>query len=152
MGTRSLVHFVDNFRDKETVLVTVYRQFDGYLEGRGLELGNFLAERQLVNGVPMGGNGDPRTMANGIGCLAAQWIACEKDGTGGVYILAPGANDCWEEYTYWVRDLDGEIEVEAYSNYSGGVDDSEDEPCFKGSSVDFVEYIKAERDSEEEVA
>ena len=47
MGTRSLTHFVE---EGET-LATIYRQFDGYPEGHGIELLNFLRDMHIVNGM-----------------------------------------------------------------------------------------------------
>lgn len=94
MGTRSLIHF----NDGEQTLCTIYRQFDGYPTGRGLELAEWLAGIRVVNGIRLGDT----NIANGCGCLAAQWIAKEKAGAGGVYIYPPNTKDCWEEYTYTV--------------------------------------------------
>lgn len=111
MGTRSLTHIKDE--DNKT-LVTVYRQYDGYPKGHGLDLANFLVDITIVNGISLGEN---RKTANGMGCLAAQLIAELKKGAGGVYINTPDAKDCWEEYTYKVKfdDKRGLL-----LNYNGG--------------------------------
>jgi len=135
MGTRSLVHFWDETGD--VVLTTICRQYDGYPECRGLMLAKFLTDIRMVNGIPV--SIDTSMMANGIGCLAAQWIAVEKEGVGGVYIYAAGADDCGEEYVYNVRLLeDDTLEVEVICTYSDS-----DSPYFKGAPADLVEFIKA---------
>lgn len=141
MGTRSLVHF----HDDDKILATVYRQFDGYPEGRGKELANFLAGITMRNGYSQGDAAG--THANGMGCLAAQWIAFEKEDIGNVYVYAAGATDCCEEYVYDVRETEsGEIEVEVKSAYGDG------EVYFKGTAAELEAFIIADTDSEEEVA
>lgn len=108
MGTRSLLTFI---QDSGNPLVTIYRQYDGYPEGRGKELADFLSKITMRNGYEM--DDEAGTHANGLGCLAAQWIASEKDTIGNVYIneptLDPG-KDSWEEFMYTVElDVDDAI-------------------------------------------
>lgn len=122
MGTRSLIHF----KDGEDTICTVYRQFDGYPEGRGKELAEFLAGVTMRNGFGMGDTA--RTHANGMGCLAAQWIVFEKDDQlGNVYIYKPDSSDCWEEYTYTVSYDDEKdqftISMRGYDNFDGSPQD-----------------------------
>jgi hypothetical protein len=94
MGTRSLTHVHDE--DGE-VLVTIYRQYDGYPEGLGVELADFLTDRVVVNGY--GVDVGTKT-SNGMGCLAASLVAHLKVEIGNVYIVAPASSDHFEEYTY----------------------------------------------------
>lgn len=97
MGTRSLTFVYDN--DRQAV-INMYRQFDGYPSGHGLELAEFLNSfDEVVNGIPFG---DERKLANGMGCLAAQMIANFKTGVGGFYIYPVTAKDCGQEYEYHV--------------------------------------------------
>jgi hypothetical protein len=98
MGTRSLIHFVEG---GET-LATVYCQFDGSPSGRGQKLAEFLLTSRMTRGVQPAADGEART-ANGLGCLAAQWIADEKHGPGNVYLHPPGDKDCGEDFTYVVE-------------------------------------------------
>jgi len=83
MGTRSLVTFCsDRYTHEGTAyggepVCTVYRQFDGYPEGRGLALAEWLNGFTICNGIGTGDRGRAKT-ANGIECMAAQWIAYEK--------------------------------------------------------------------------
>lgn len=97
MGTRSLTYVYDG----ETPIMCMYRQFDGYLEGHGQELANFLNELTIGNGI----SGKPElfTFANGMGCLAAQMIVWFKKTPGGFYIypVELGQN-CWQDYEYHV--------------------------------------------------
>ena len=97
MGTRSLTHVLDD--DSEAVLVTIYRQMDGYPSGLGEHLAVFLRGRGLVNGF---GIDTPAKASNGMGCLAASLVAELKDGIGGIYLEPPGSQDHGEEYVYTI--------------------------------------------------
>ena len=87
MGTRSTIRFIEKYENRETQLVNIYQQFDGYIEGVGYELAKWLINKTIVNGFV--GN-DEKNNANGIGCLAAQFI---KD----LYIV--GSTNA-QEYNY----------------------------------------------------
>lgn len=49
MGTRSIVTFKSEWDGEE--ICAIYRQFDGYPEGRGKELANFLDGYRIGNGI-----------------------------------------------------------------------------------------------------
>lgn len=95
MGTRAITHIFD--RDK--LLVTIYRQYDGYPTGHGQDILDALAGRKLVNGIPV--HADPATVTNGMGCAAALLIANLKGDlqAGGIYVYPPDAT-AKEDYTY----------------------------------------------------
>jgi len=108
MGTRSLTTFIDTYEGKnkkgeevtkKVKIVTMYRQMDGYPEGHGLELAEFLAGGKMVNGIGLTEN---QLVFNGMGCLAAQCVAHFKDGPGGFYLHRGGTINCWEQYRYEV--------------------------------------------------
>ena len=116
MGTRSLTRVIprqkglsydDGHNHVEKSVVNIYKQYDGYPDGLGLELAEFLSDFTIVNGL---GNMPPIKVANGTGCLAAQLVAHLKDGPGNVYLEAltgePG--DSWEEYIYTLYPKEGE--------------------------------------------
>lgn len=132
MGTRSNTIFVSNRKQ----LVNVYRQCDGYLDGHGLELANFLNGLKLVNGL----TGEP-DVANSVPCLAAQFICKFKaeSGAGGIYIDAP-TNTPDNDFTYIVSGGIGDdieplplkIDVFEYSTH-----------IFSGSVAEFLEFCKS---------
>ena len=98
MGTRAATVFVDNEFETPTELCVLYRQFDGYLDGHGKELKEFLQGMQIVNGM----RGDEGSKyANGCGCLAAQVISHFKQQSphGGFYVYPPGNR---QYYTYFL--------------------------------------------------
>jgi hypothetical protein len=102
MGTRSLTYFYQNGKP----FTAFYRQFDGYPDGHGAEIGKILANIRLVNGY---GSGDVAgEVANGPGCLAAQIVAELKNesGLGGIYLINPNPEenkDGWQEYEYHIH-------------------------------------------------
>lgn len=99
MGTRSLTVF----QDGEVEIAVMYRQFDGYPSGMGNDLKEAFGGFQIVNGY----SGKGTKQANGMGCLAAQVVASQKEGCGGIYLYPAGKRDCGEEYIYTLY-CDGE--------------------------------------------
>ena len=105
MGTRSLTYVFDTYTNDDGAeehrpIINLYRQYDGYMEGHGLELAEFLAPYTVVNGL---GLGEERKVANGMGCLAGQLVAHFKKGAGQFYLHAPVlGQDCCQEYEYHV--------------------------------------------------
>ena len=101
MGTRSLTIVKD---ENEQMIMAMYRQMDGYYEGHGKELADFLTGFRLVNGIGLGD--DQGKVANGLGCLAAQIVAHFKTEVGGIYLIPP-ENVYNEEYVYYVSGVTG---------------------------------------------
>lgn len=112
MGTRSLTRVIDRqeglsfakghlAKNVGKSYVNMYRQFDGYMEGMGVDLAEFLLPFTIVNGI---GLKESRKIANGAGCLAAQLVAHFKEDSGGVYLHPTNGKpgDCWEEYIYTI--------------------------------------------------
>lgn len=144
MGTRSLTHFIERYTEKpktargkvkvkETEIVVMYRQYDGYPSGHGIQLAEFLSQGRLVNGIP---GGEKELVFNGMGCLSAQVVAHFKEGAGGFYLHPAGTKDCWEEYDYYVI---GDVETKELTlkcvNSSGNV-------IFEGTPKEFVEQLE----------
>jgi hypothetical protein len=97
MGTRSLTFVYDN----ETPVVCMYRQYDGYPGGHGVELANFLnSVVEVTNGIS---SNEKRKTANGMGCLAAQMICDFKSGVGGIYLYPTNTEDAYQDYEYHVH-------------------------------------------------
>lgn len=119
MGTRSTIKFYDEQGD---CVASIYQQYDGYPSNVGLKLAQFLSRKSLINGI------SGQTMeyvANGIGCLAAQFIAEIKTKIGNVYMTSESDT---EEYDYVVKNTDNGLEV--------SVDD------FKGTVSEFLEFCE----------
>ena len=127
MGTRSLTKFLDENGKSFTCL---YRQFDGYPEGHGIELANIISKMSLVNGLPMNQPLEQqRLQANGIHELAAHVIATLKGSQlgGNFYLYHPDTVDAGEEYVYYISPgTNGAIMVEcsasSYTNTHKPID------------------------------
>ncbi len=110
MGTRSLTFVYDN----DDAMINMYRQFDGYPSGHGLELAEFLNSfAEITNGYHFD---DTRKIANGMGCLAAQLVSNFKVGVGQFYLYPVTANDCGQEYEYHIH-----RDRVVVKNYNGNV-------------------------------
>jgi hypothetical protein len=126
MGTRATVKFYSEYdEEKKSPILNVYHQWDGYIEGVGHELANFLLNKKIINGI------SNQTMqegyANGMGCLAAQYVAEIKTVIGSVYITS--------------------IEDEGYYNYKVYFENDKliievDE--FKGTPIQLLGYNEKE--------
>lgn len=99
MGTRSLTRFIEVVENKKNPITCIYRQYDGYPSGHGKELADFLMSGTMVNGY----GPSEQKQFNGLGCLAAQFIAEFKNGVGGIYIYEANSKDCGEEFLYEIH-------------------------------------------------
>lgn len=91
MGTRSLTHVTDGY-------VSFYRQYDGYPEGHGKDLAEFLQDFTIVNGSGV----EQMKVANGMSCLALQLVAHFKKSVGGFYAIKHNSKNHGEEFTYHI--------------------------------------------------
>jgi len=117
MGTRSLTRVIprqkglsysEGHNHVEKSVINMYRQYDGYPQGHGVDLGEFLDDFNMVNGLVM--DQYKVKTANGAGCLAAQLVQHFKNGPGNVYLEAANGEpgDSWEEYIYTIYPKEGE--------------------------------------------
>lgn len=150
MGTRSLTYVKEKYKTeegkiKEVSICCMYRQYDGYPSGHGLELAEFLNSGKLVNGIGMD---EKERVFNGTGCLAAQMVAHFKKGAGGIYLHQPIKQDAGQEYEYdIIFDWDTkEIELicreVGYMNKGKYVDKKR--ILFKGSPDKFNAFVEVE--------
>ena len=123
MGTRSTVKFYEEGK----MMLGVYQQYDGYIEGVGAQIAELLEKYTIVNGV--GGEGT----ANGFGELALFYITNYKTDNGNLYATT---EDDIQEYNYVLtgRWADSSIKV--------SVTDCEGHSLFSGDSSEFVEWVK----------
>jgi hypothetical protein len=137
MGTRSLT-YVFSSNPEPTPVVCMYRQYDGYMAGHGLELAEFLAPFKMVNGL----SGDESKVANGMGCLAAQMVSHFKGDKPGDFYL---------ESTELGQNLGQEYEYHVYKDVVTVYTDRGD-LVFSGNWAEFLkecqeeaEYLEAMR-------
>lgn len=141
MGTRCLTFVYEKYGDVQKPVVNMYRQFDGYPEGHGAELAEFLSAGKMVNGLRLGAN---EKFFNGMGCLSAQMVAHFKQESGGFYLYPTEITDCGQDYEYHVYDKDG-LYVEVYNcgcNFFGVSGSDKHEMIFGGYLKEFTEFCK----------
>ena len=146
MGTRSIITFYDVHNGTETKLVRIYQQYDGYLEGVGRELCEWLLGKKMIDGITFEQKSAQCT--NGTGCLAAKFIHDFKKEIGGLYIV--GDNYENQDYNYDVYinfNNDGfhldEMTTIKVSNFDA-------EPFFVGSPSSLMSFIKSGMEFEDE--
>jgi hypothetical protein len=126
MGTRSTVKFFSEWNDQP--LLSVYQQYDGYIDGVGHELANFLLDKKVINGIGSGQNMEGG-YANGMGCLAAQYVAGHKTEIGGFYMTTA---DDEQEYNYEVRLVKDQLIIKVDK--------------FEGTPQELLEYEEPEEE------
>jgi hypothetical protein len=170
MGTRSLTFVYDSYKNEDgsiehSPIINLYRQYDGYPEGHGAELYEFLAPFHIVNG--LGGETKNR-VANGMGCLAAQLVHHFKGGEGGeesiamkghspnlagqFYLHPTSAKECGQDYEYHIfKDADGlRISVtDRGCNLFGLTTSDTNKTLFTGNLAEFKKFCKVEETSDE---
>ena len=151
MGTRSLTTFIETYKDdsgkqKKEEIVTMYRQYDGYPEGHGLDLAEFLSQGKLVNGIGM----NDTIVFNGMGCLTAQVVAEFKDGAGGIY-LQRANKDSGECYRYQViGDFDTKeitIKILEVGYMKGDKYINKTRTLFEGTPQKMLEFCSQEQEA-----
>ena len=122
MSTRSLVRFakreegVSFSEHPERVEVQVYKHYDGYPSGHPVDLAKFLKDFKIVNGLGQ----DTYRTANGLGCLAAQYVAAFKMDAGDLYIENADTEHGDIEYITYVWGADNkDIWMSIFESYSG---------------------------------
>ena len=121
MGTRSLTTFVDDHTQEE--IVVMYRQYDGYPEGHGKDLINFLKKMKFDN-----------QLTYGISCLSAQVISHFKKRAGDFYLHTADTRDYGEEFVYTIYSKDNQLKVKVEDVY-------EDKVLFDGNTDEMNEWL-----------
>lgn len=149
MGTRSTIKFITKRKNEKlpheydyTPLVSVYQQWDGYVEGVGYDLANYLKSKKIINDISYGQNTDE--YANGFECLIAQFIRDFKKEVGGFYITDI---DDVEEYNY-------EVIFDEDKYFSGDYDTTDDlitikvDTMFEGTPSELLAFKENDDDEE----
>jgi len=96
MGTRSITH-VKN--EQGIVLLSIYRQYDGYPTGQGKDIKECFEGKRLVDGYT---SKDSHLQVNGMDRAAIMLAGHlnKPDDPGNVYAAVPGRDNQWCEFTY----------------------------------------------------
>jgi len=127
MGTRSLTRVIPRqegiaynkgHEHGELAYVNMYRHYDGYPEGHGLDLAHYLKDFTIVNGI--GEGAELGIHANGPGCLAAQMVKHFKQEVGYINLYPTDeVGSGWEDYVYTLFPKEGEpIYIAIYKVYT----------------------------------
>lgn len=138
MGTRSTITFCEKIDDKIIPYVNIYQQYDGYLEGVGKELCEWLENKIIVNGFSCF---DKRDIANGVGCLVAQFISDKKNSVGDFYVypIGEGKGYCDYNYTVIINKTYSERKLKDITTIE--VDSWGRNPFFKGTISELLCHI-----------
>lgn len=150
MGTRSTITFYSRMDGTNFFLVNIYQQYDGYLEGVGKELCEWLKPKIITNGFSKAN----WNIANGAGCLAAKYISEFKPATGGLYIYPEDVahEDCDYNYSViidedWVTSF-STFEKKAKDIITIEVNNWGEKPFFKGTIQELLDYIEKQKEEE----
>ena len=102
MGTRSTTRIYED----GNLLLTLYKQYDGYIEGWGNQLKEFIKSGTFVNGISLN---EKRRVFNGVGCFAAQLIKEYKERPGGLYVTT---EEDEQEYNYRIYKRNDKLIIE----------------------------------------
>ncbi len=114
MGTRAIIVIKEKEDDED--YCTCYRQFDGYPEGLGSELLEYVKDKPVVNGF----NSEHKfhKAFNRIGDFCASLVAYFKTDIGNFYIEKAGTRNVGEEYIYTIIVKEGQpIKLICYDVY-----------------------------------
>jgi hypothetical protein len=148
MSTRSLTFVYSESKrgEKATPIINMYRQYDGYPSGHGVELAEFLSDGKIINGISAGAKGK---LFNGMGDLAAQMVAHFKKGVGGFYLYPVITTDCaqdyeyHQEYEYHIKNIDGEFKITVFNcgvNFFGLTQSKQNNKIFEGNPSQFAKF------------
>lgn len=103
MGTRSTtkIYYETTWEDKTSkdFLLGLYKQYDGYIEGWGTEIKEFIKSGKFVNGISNDISLDEKERVfNGVGDCVLQLVQHFKTEVGGLYAIPE--KDENEEYNY----------------------------------------------------
>jgi hypothetical protein len=102
MGTHATAKLTDSAGN---IYACIYFQYDGHT--LGFRMKEYFKKFNVVNGFQ---NRNEKNVANGIGCLYAQFIRDFKNGVGNFYLESEKSLD-EEEYNYIVTFNNGEIHI-----------------------------------------
>ena len=133
MGTSASVKFK---QEGNPVLVNVYFSYDGYVEGVGYDLATYLLSKRIVNGITCFDN--KNEIANGFGCLIAQYIRDMKEEPGYVYIIPQSVT---ADYDYLVK-YDENNQINITITHLGNL-------LFKGDPKTLLNFKEHEEEEED---
>jgi hypothetical protein len=103
----------------------------------------------MTNGIPVGRDNTERRIANGMGCLAAQFVSNFKGSDAGQFYLYPvSAKDCGQDYEYHIYKDDSTFRVKVINkgcNMFGLTQSDTNEVIFDGVLASAEEFCTKEQ-------
>lgn len=123
MGTRSITHIheMEGLGDEE-IVCSFFRHWDGYPEGHGQDILNFVEGKRLVNGI--GSDFEEGVDFNRAGTFAVPFMQYIQNESG-CEVIPTGAKNYGEEYTYHVYFRNGKFQV-MVEDWSGNISNLRD--------------------------
>ena len=118
MSTRSITHLYDDRSPTPKIVCSFYRHHDGYPDGHGAELKQWLQGKKVVNGI--GQDFVKGRDYNGMGSLAVSMMT-HFDREASIRTIPTGDHNYGEEYTYHVSYSDGKFFVSTEENYNSHI-------------------------------
>jgi hypothetical protein len=104
MGTRAIIAIKEKEDDED--YCTIYKQFDGYPDGLGVELLEYVKDTLVVNG--FSSEHKFHKAFNGIGDFCASLVSYFKTDIGDFYIEKSGSRNMGEEFIYTIIVKEGQ--------------------------------------------
>ena len=151
MGTRSTYRVIETGQkdyvngewiDKpwKQAIMLMYFQYDGYPDGRPVEVAEFLNSGEVVNGISLAE--EHKLIFNGAGCLAAQLVDKFKEGPGGTY-LHPVSHrgKCGEDYSYDIL-VGSDTKKITLVAWDIGWGKRKNKKLFEGSPAEYLKWVE----------
>ena len=149
MGTRSTITFCEKVDNKIIPYVNIYQQYDGYLEGVGKDLCTWLSKMTILNGYTLYDKYNDN-VANGVGCLVAQYIRNIKPHIGDTYIIPIDSSQEYIDYNYKIIfDVDNKEPCNAAEVATIMVNNWGKDNFFTGTPKELLIYIDKKKEEEE---
>ena len=118
MSTNALITIIDEDHQE---ICRVYKHWDGYPDGLGAFIFDFIEDRTLTNGIPCEWKNEK--ISNGMWDFAAQFVATLKEGNkpGDTYLLPRGAKFSTIEYSYEILPDGDSIKCRVYKVTFDGI-------------------------------
>ena len=139
MATSATVTFVENGRE----IVKIYHHSDGYIEGVGYNLASYLSRKRVGNGLNIHTD---QNFANGVGCLAAQYIRDFKFNPGSLYITSLNTSDKYHDYNYRIEINPDRYATESCNEITRVIIRKHDDPVpiFVGTLAELLNFKEKE--------
>ena len=114
MSTRSITHIHESHTGNENIVCSFYRHCDGYPDGHGKDLKEWLNDKKLVNGISVGFV--PGRDFNRAGTMAVPLMKYIQD-ISGCEVIPTGQTGYGEEYIYDIYFREDAFVVEVTNCY-----------------------------------